>query len=201
MLRSSAARVLRPLATAPATTRSMGMFDKLKEYFVHYPELDKSQAQRSASEFRAKAPLSQGEAVIPQGMEPNREFSVKYYTRNTKTAGAWSYKDAEGKPAEVTPMKYMDGTPFLKKPEGVRLAPELLGETDLKPEDWYFGPRDAEGKIPEEYRSRFLGMPGPAHCPENAPMVYKTRAGLPIQPGEICSFETVKDFQESKLFD
>ena len=38
----------------------------------------------------------------------------------------WTYKTAEGGIAETTPMKYMDGTPFLKRPENVPVPSELM---------------------------------------------------------------------------
>jgi hypothetical protein len=35
--------------------------------------------------------------VIPQGETPGREFTIAYYSRDTRRGVDWNYKDAEGK--------------------------------------------------------------------------------------------------------
>lgn len=151
----------------------MSIVDTLKKVFVFPEGNNPSQAQTSARVFRAKSPQTQAKEnrpVIPQGDDPNREFSVKYYNRDSARAGenVWTYKTAEGGIAETTPMKYMDGTPFLKRPENVPVPSELMPANaqglPTSVEAYYFGPKTADGMVPP---IPGLGRHGPAHVPRN----------------------------------
>mmetsp|Transcript_67 Transcript_67/g.224 ORF Transcript_67/g.224 Transcript_67/m.224 type:complete len:207 (+) Transcript_67:89-709(+) len=176
--RAPARNALAAAATA-AGRRSMGIKDKLNEFFVQGEGLSKSQAQESAKEFRPKAPgtlTKEENPHIPAG-EPGREYSVAFYNRDTTRDPTWQYKNAEGGIADASPQKYMDGTPYMVKPEGVRVPHELLAEVNGLPTDpsmYYFGEREADGSIPKHVLAPgTLGKLGPSHCPMNSHLTFK----------------------------
>jgi hypothetical protein len=92
MLRNSARR-LRPVVCSgnDVQQRSMSIFKKVKDFFVHAPDLQPSQAQLPATTFRAKAPatITQGEvratniSKLSQKCScfPNFAFSMKVTKR------------------------------------------------------------------------------------------------------------------------
>eukprot|EP00282_Hemiselmis_andersenii_P008922 CAMPEP_0114141166 /NCGR_PEP_ID=MMETSP0043_2-20121206/17767_1 /TAXON_ID=464988 /ORGANISM="Hemiselmis andersenii, Strain CCMP644" /LENGTH=211 /DNA_ID=CAMNT_0001235297 /DNA_START=127 /DNA_END=759 /DNA_ORIENTATION=+ len=174
----------------------MGIKEKLHEVFVQAEGLARTQAEQSAREYREKSPATlarEQQPRVPQG-EAGREFSVAYYNRDTKRDPLWQYTTEEGGIAEVSPQKYMDGTPMLKKPENARVPSELLPAINGLPTDpsaWYFGPRNEDGSVPD---IPGLGTHGASHVPRNvyftAPAV---EGGDVILGGKALSWKVVRD--------
>ncbi|EKX33676.1 hypothetical protein GUITHDRAFT_155966 [Guillardia theta CCMP2712] len=111
------------------------IWDRIKEIFVQAPNLSPSQSAMNALGFRREAPASKSIKEVPviPRTAPGAQFKIRYFDRDTVKPTDWNYKDSEGKVAAVSPLKYMDGTPYLTQFAPV---PDMPAHLPRQSADW-----------------------------------------------------------------